>query len=75
MPPEIRDSLFTNPVVSRKTGGTGLGTRIVKDVVDGHGGQIAVESQEGIGTTFTVSLPVHQSVCVLPSPFGSGLLN
>ena len=68
MPPEIRDSLFTNRVVSRKTGGTGLGTRIVKDVVDGHGGQIAVESQEGMGTTFTVSLPIHQSVCVIPGP-------
>ena len=75
MPPEIRASLFTNRVVSRKTGGTGLGTRIVKDVVDGHGGQIAVESQEGMGTTFTVSLPVHQSVCVLPRPVGSASLD
>ena len=75
MPREIRDSLFTNRVVSRKTGGTGLGTRIVKDVVDGHGGQIVVESQEGMGTTFTVSLPVHQSVCVLPRPVGSASLD
>ncbi len=59
MPPEIRDSLFTNRLVSRKTGGTGLGTRIVKDVVDMHGGQIAVHSQEGKGTTFVIRLPIR----------------
>jgi signal transduction histidine kinase len=59
MPPEIRDSLFTNRLVSRKAGGTGLGTKIVKDVVDMHGGQIAVESQEGKGTTFVIRLPIR----------------
>lgn len=59
MPPEIRDSLFTNRLVSMKAGGTGLGTRIVKDVVDMHGGQIAVHSQEGNGTTFVIRLPIH----------------
>lgn len=59
MPPEIRDSLFTNRLVSRKAGGTGLGTRIVKDVVDMHGGQIAVHSQEGNGTTFVIRLPIR----------------
>jgi signal transduction histidine kinase len=69
MPQEVRESLFTNRVVSRKVGGTGLGTKIVKDVVDGHSGQITVESQEGKGTTFTVSLPIHQSTCI-PSSVG-----
>jgi signal transduction histidine kinase len=57
MSPEIRDSLFTTRVVSRKAGGTGLGTKIVKDAIDAHGGQIAVESQEGKGTTFLIRLP------------------
>lgn len=59
LPPEIRDNLFTNRLVSRKAGGTGLGTRIVKDVVDMHGGQIAVHSEEGKGTTFVVRLPIR----------------
>ena len=57
MSSEVRESLFTNRVISRKHGGTGLGTRIVKDVVDAHGGWIKVESEEGKGTTFVFSLP------------------
>jgi signal transduction histidine kinase len=59
MPPEVRDSLFTGRAISRKPGGTGLGTKIIKDVVDAHGGQISVDSEEGVGTTFHVRLPVH----------------
>ncbi len=59
MPPEIRDSLFTARTISRKPGGTGLGTKIVKDVVDAHGGEISVESEEGRGTTFHLRLPIH----------------
>jgi len=58
MPPEVRDSLFTNQVVSRKSGGTGLGTKIVKDVIDAHGGTIRVESEQGKGTIFHIGLPM-----------------
>jgi len=62
MPPEVRDNLFTKRLISRKSGGTGLGTKIVKDAVDSHGGQITVDSQVGKGTTFHIRLPIHQSV-------------
>ena len=59
MPPEIRNSLFTGRAISRKPGGTGLGTKIIKDVVNAHGGQISVDSEEGVGTTFHMRLPLR----------------
>jgi signal transduction histidine kinase len=59
MPPEIRDTLFTPAARSTKPGGTGLGTKIVKDVVDAHRGRITVESELGVGTTFHLCLPLR----------------
>jgi signal transduction histidine kinase len=58
MPHEIRDRLFSAKAVSTKKGGTGLGTKIVKDVVDVHEGKIWVESEPGMGTTFHLRFPL-----------------
>jgi len=45
---------------SRATGGTGLGLAIVRHVVSNHQGNVSVDSIEGVGTTFTLSLAAIQ---------------
>lgn len=46
---------------SRATGGTGLGLSIVRHVAQVHGGEVTVDSVEGEGSTFRVSLPVSRA--------------
>ncbi|HBB34304.1 MAG TPA: hypothetical protein DDZ80_04855 [Cyanobacteria bacterium UBA8803] len=62
IPPEDQPRLFEFFHRGRNVGsidGTGLGLAIVKKCVDLHGGQIVVNSDVGIGTTFTVKLPLY----------------
>ncbi len=42
------------------TGGTGLGLAIVKHVASNHGGSVSVWSEEGLGSTFTLRIPLAQ---------------
>lgn len=54
---KIFDPFFTTKEVGK---GTGLGMNIAYNIIQQHGGSIAVESKKGKGTTFTVSLPVPE---------------
>ena len=49
-----------DPSRSRETGGTGLGLAIVKHIALNHGGEISVFSKPGLGSTFTLALPIDQ---------------
>jgi two-component system sensor histidine kinase VicK len=42
---------------TRKANGTGLGLSIVKEIVQAHGGDVWVESEEGRGSNFQIFIP------------------
>lgn len=46
---------------NRKTGGAGIGLTIVKAIIQAHGGKIVVESEEGHGSKFIITLPKNES--------------
>lgn len=50
------------PFYTTKPQGTGLGLAISAHIITQHGGQISVESTVGIGTTFTIQLPIERNV-------------
>jgi signal transduction histidine kinase len=50
--------------LSRQTGGCGLGLSIVQSIVKAHGGAVAVASEPGKGSTFTVRLPLAEPLDV-----------
>jgi signal transduction histidine kinase/CheY-like chemotaxis protein len=56
IPPEISDILFEPFVTRHKKNGTGLGLSIVKQFITGHGGNIAVNNNNG--AIFTITLPL-----------------
>lgn len=56
--PEVLPHIFDLYFTTKPDVGTGLGLTIARDIVRAHGGDIAVETFVGSGTTFTVSLPV-----------------
>ncbi len=75
IPDDEKDRVFerffrVDAARSRHTGGSGLGLSIVKHVVQNHGGDVRVWSQQGRGSTFTIRLPEasHQTAAQLGVP-------
>jgi signal transduction histidine kinase len=59
IPEDIRARIFDAFFTTKPAGeGTGLGLDIVRKIVEKHRGRIDVESEVGVGTTFTVRLPI-----------------
>jgi PAS domain S-box-containing protein len=58
MPSEVRERIFEPFFTTKPDEGTGMGLATVYDIVEQAGGWIEVESQPGVGTTFSVVLPV-----------------
>ncbi|MSP43768.1 MAG: HAMP domain-containing histidine kinase [Alphaproteobacteria bacterium] len=59
-PKKTRQKFFTLFPATNSTGivGTGIGLNLVKELVTLHGGVVHVESRAGLGSTFTIRLPI-----------------
>jgi len=56
MSPEIQSKVFTRFFSTKEGQGTGLGLLITQKIIQEHGGELTLESKEGVGTTFSVRL-------------------
>ena len=60
IPKEVLDKIFQPFFTTKPSGeGTGLGLSLSYDIVKVHGGQLNVETEQGLGTTFIISLPLN----------------
>jgi len=63
IPDDVRRRIFEPFYTTKEVGkGTGLGLSISHEIIKKHGGELTVESEVGQGTTFTICLPLAQSV-------------
>jgi PAS domain S-box-containing protein len=62
MPEDVKKYIFDPFFTTRRPQGTGLGLSVTYGVIMKHGGKIEVESEEGKGTTFNLSLPIRKDI-------------
>lgn len=73
IPDANKDKIFSkffraSNVVKMQTEGSGLGLFIVKSIVERHHGSVEFYSEEGHGTTFTITIPLHPETAPQPLP-------
>ncbi len=61
MDKETQKHIF-QPFYTTKAKGTGLGLAIVKQIIERHDGTISIQSEEGLGTSFTIELPLSKEI-------------
>ncbi|WP_439481888.1 7TM diverse intracellular signaling domain-containing protein [Cyclobacterium plantarum] len=62
MPSQVREKIFEPFFTTKPVGkGTGLGLSIVYTIIQNHKGKIKVDSEDKMGTTFTIELPTNQN--------------
>jgi signal transduction histidine kinase/ActR/RegA family two-component response regulator len=68
MPPHVREKVFDPFFTTKGPQGTGLGLSMTYGIISRHGGSIDVESEEGRGSVFRLSLPRGSDVQPAPPP-------
>jgi two-component system NtrC family sensor kinase len=63
MPEQVKQRIFEPFFTTKPVGkGTGLGLSIVYSIIENHKGTLEVITREGLGTSFIISLPIHQNI-------------
>jgi signal transduction histidine kinase len=71
LPPKARENLFRPFFGSARPGGSGLGLAIARELARAHGGELALVSSTGAGTTFRLTLPAPAAREISRAPASS----
>ena len=65
-PPQLAEQIF-DPFFTTKAGGTGMGLRICRSIIEAHGGRLWGVGTPGQGATFHLTLPMARNVARSPN--------